>query len=131
MRHRVAIVGGGFGGLSTARRLRSAPVDTLLDRRNHHLFQPLLYQVATGMLSPANIAAPLRVLVKNQADTTILLSEVVDIDVDARELALEKGRLTYDTTGPPHDRSPDLADARLISRRSHIGNATANPGQDR
>jgi len=107
MRHRVAIVGGGFGGLSTARGLRSAPVDvTLLDRRNHHLFQPLLYQVATGMLSPANIAAPLRSLVKNQADTTVLLSEVVDIDVSARQLVLEKGHLAYDTlvlaTGASH-----------------------------
>ena len=62
-RPRIVIVGGGFGGLYTARRLRSLPVDvTLLDRRNFHLFQPLLYQVATGALSPANIAAPLRAI---------------------------------------------------------------------
>ena len=69
--HRVAIIGGGFGGLYAARCLRRAPVNvTLLDRRNYHLFQPLLYQVATGTLSPANIASPLRNLLKRQQNTT-------------------------------------------------------------
>lgn len=75
-RHRVVILGGGFGGLRAARSLRSAPVDvTLIDRRNFHLFQPLLYQVATGALSPANIASPLRGVFKNQKNTRVLLGE--------------------------------------------------------
>ena len=76
--HRVVIIGGGFGGLYTARRLRRAPVElTLVDRRNHHLFQPLLYQVATGTLSPANIAAPLRALLKRQRNTIDFGDQIV------------------------------------------------------
>jgi NADH dehydrogenase len=72
--HRVVIVGGGFGGLFAARALKRAPVKvTLIDRRNFHLFQPLLYQVATGGLSPANIAAPLRVLLKRQKNAEVRL----------------------------------------------------------
>src|SRR5690242_21925239 len=90
--HRVVIVGGGFGGLRCARRLRRAPVAvTLLDRRNYHLFQPLLYQVATGALSPANIAAPLRSLLKRQKNTRVLLAEVTGIDVAQRQLTLAGG----------------------------------------
>ena len=74
--HRVVIVGGGFGGLSAAKALRREPVRvTLVDRRNFHLFQPLLYQVATGGLSPANIAAPLRALLKRQSNAEVLLGE--------------------------------------------------------
>ena len=96
--HHVVIVGGGFGGLKAARRLLRAPLKvTLLDRRNFHLFQPLLYQVATGALSPANIAAPLRALFKRQANMEVLLDEVLDVDVSARELILREGRLKYDT----------------------------------
>ena len=84
-RHRVVIVGGGFGGLHTALQLRRAPVDvTLIDRRNFHLFQPLLYQVATGGLSPANIASPLRALLRRQKNTRVLLGEAVDVDVAGR-----------------------------------------------
>src|SRR5215472_1379662 len=80
--HRVVIVGGGFGGLYAAQALAKAPVQvTLLDRRNFHLFQPLLYQVATGSLSPANIASPLRAVLKRQKNTTVLLAEVTDIDL--------------------------------------------------
>ena len=95
---RVVIVGGGFGGLLAARGLGRAPVEvTLVDRRNHHLFQPLLYQVATGGLSPANIAAPLRALVKRQRNTRVLLDEVVGFDLEAREVGLHGGdRLVYD-----------------------------------
>jgi NADH dehydrogenase len=96
--HRVVIVGGGFGGLYAARALRRAAVDlVLVDRRNHHLFQPLLYQVATGSLSPANIAAPLRSLVRKQKNTRVLLAEVRQIDPDERLVELDDGRLAYDS----------------------------------
>ncbi len=101
--HRVVIVGGGFGGLYAARALsRTAASITLLDRRNFHLFQPLLYQVATGGLSPANIAAPLRTLLRRQERTEVLLAEAVDFDVERRRvmLAQENGGpadMSYDT----------------------------------
>ena len=73
-RHRVVIVGGGFGGLTAAQTLRGADVDVILiDRRNFHLFQPLLYQVATGALSPANIAAPLRSVLRKQRNCRVIL----------------------------------------------------------
>ncbi len=88
-KHRVVIVGGGFGGLYTAQALRKAPVEvTLIDRRNFHLFQPLLYQVATGALSPANIAAPLRGLLSRQRNARVLLGEVVGFDLDRRQVRL-------------------------------------------
>ena len=96
--HRVVIVGGGFGGLLAARALRRAAVRvTLIDRRNHHLFQPLLYQVATGGLSPANIATPLRSLLKRQPNTDVRLGEVVGFDLVARKVLLAAGELDYDT----------------------------------
>ena len=82
-RHRVVVVGGGFGGLFAARRLAHVDVDvTLVDRRNHHLFQPLLYQVATGMLSPGQIAMPLRHILRGAKNTTVLLAEVTGFDLD-------------------------------------------------
>lgn len=94
---RVVIVGGGFGGLRAARSLRKANVQvTLVDRRNHHLFQPLLYQVATGDLSPANIASPLRYLLRTQKNCATLLAEVVDFDVVNRRVILADGELPYD-----------------------------------
>ncbi|MFO0928627.1 MAG: NAD(P)/FAD-dependent oxidoreductase [Gemmataceae bacterium] len=97
-RHRVVIVGGGFGGLYAARALRKAPVDvTLIDRRNFHLFQPLLYQVATGGLSPANIAAPLRAVLRRQRNTSVLLGTVVDFDLARREVILTDGTVPYDS----------------------------------
>lgn len=97
--HRVVIVGGGFGGLFAARALKRAPVKvTLIDRRNFHLFQPLLYQVATGGLSPANIAAPLRVLLKRQKNAEVRLGDVVDIDVAKHQVMLaDGGQIGYDT----------------------------------
>src|ERR1700716_2494987 len=84
-RHRVVIIGGGFGGLFATRALRRAPVDvTVIDRTNHHLFQPLLYQVATGVLSEGDIAPPTRDILRNQNNTEVLLGEVVHIDLAAR-----------------------------------------------
>ncbi len=96
--HHVVIIGGGFGGLNAARSLRSAAVRvTLIDRRNYHLFQPLLYQVATGGLSPANISAPLRALLRRQANVQVLMEDVVDVDVSGRRVLLGDGDLAYDT----------------------------------
>ncbi len=106
-RHRVVILGGGFGGLSAAHTLKNAPVEvTLLDRCNYHLFQPLLYQVATGSLSPANIAAPLRQILRRQKNTKVLLAEAVDIEASNRRVILSDGEVPYDTlivaTGSTH-----------------------------
>ena len=93
----VVIIGGGFGGLETARNLRKANVQvTLVDRHNYHLFQPLLYQVATGGLSPANIATPLRSIFRRQANCEVLLAEVQDFDLDDKRLVLADGELKYD-----------------------------------
>lgn len=91
-RHRVVILGGGFGGLSAARRLKRAPVEvTLIDRRNFHLFQPLMYQVATGSLSPGEIAAPLRGVLSRQKNARVLLGEAASIDPDAKRVTLADG----------------------------------------
>src|SRR3954471_3992165 len=87
--HRVVVVGGGFGGLQAAQHLKDAPVEvTLVDRRNFHLFQPLLYQVATGSLSPGEIAAPLRSLLRGYPDTFVLLDEAMDLDAEHRRVIL-------------------------------------------
>lgn len=97
-RPRIVIIGCGFGGLEAAKALRKADVDvTLIDRTNHHLFQPLLYQVATAGLSAPSIAAPARFLFRKQRNVMTLLGEVVDIDVAARAVSLENGeRVPYD-----------------------------------
>jgi len=107
-RPRVVIVGGGFGGLYATRALADAEVDvTLIDRRNFHLFQPLLYQVGTGSLSPANIAAPLRSILRSQKNLSVLLGEVTDFDLATHEVVLEDGeRVSFDylvvATGSTH-----------------------------
>jgi NADH dehydrogenase len=91
-RHRVVILGGGFGGLYAAQALKHAPVDvTLIDKRNFHLFQPLLYQVATGSLSPGEIAAPLRSVLSKQRNTTVWLGDAVDLDPVAKRVILRDG----------------------------------------
>ncbi|MBK8901192.1 MAG: NAD(P)/FAD-dependent oxidoreductase [Anaerolineaceae bacterium] len=94
----IVIVGGGFGGVNAAQALKNAPVQvTLIDRRNHHLFQPLLYQVATGHLSPADIASPLRRLFKRQQNVRVLLGEVTGFDVAKQKVLLQDGAVPYDT----------------------------------
>src|SRR5438128_6885146 len=97
-RHRVLIVGGGFGGLYAARELgKDERVEvTLVDRRNHHLFSPLLYQVATAALSPGDIAYPIRAILRGQANTRVLLGDAVAIDPVRRELVLSDERIPYD-----------------------------------
>lgn len=90
--HRVLILGGGFGGLVAAQTLKHADAQiTLIDRRNFHLFQPLLYQVATGSLSPGEIAAPLRSVLRRQKNVEVLLGEGADIDPVAKEVTLSDG----------------------------------------
>jgi len=97
-RPRVVIIGGGFGGLYAARALRHAAVDvTVIDRTNHHLFQPLLYQVATATLAPTDITAPIRWLLRNQSNTRVLMVEVTGIDVATRTITCaDTGPLSYD-----------------------------------
>ncbi|MEL7059889.1 MAG: NAD(P)/FAD-dependent oxidoreductase [Acidobacteriota bacterium] len=130
----VVAIGGGFGGLALARALGGGPLRvTVVDRRNHHLFQPLLYQVATGALSPANIASPLRALFKRHQNVTSLLGEVTDVDLDARRVTVDGEDIAYDAlvvaSGSTQsyfgndawaDRAPGLKtidDATMIRRR--------------
>jgi NADH dehydrogenase len=106
-RPHVVIIGGGFGGLTCARALARAAVRvTVVDRSNHHLFQPLLYQVATAGLSSVDIASPIRKILRHQRNASVLLGEVVGIDADARELRLADGKLGFDhlvvATGAGH-----------------------------
>src|SRR5262245_33418883 len=119
----VVIIGGGFGGLWAARALAGAPVRvTLLDRHNYHLFQPLLYQVATAALSPGDVASPIRWILRRQANVEVLLAQAHSIDVSARTIALDHGdAISFDylilATGSAHayfghsewaDRAPGL-----------------------
>jgi NADH dehydrogenase len=93
----VFIIGGGFAGLAAAKALANAPVDvTVLDRRNHHVFQPLLYQVATASLSPGDISAPIRAILRGQTNCQVGMAEVTGIDISNRRLSVEQGYLAYD-----------------------------------
>jgi NADH:ubiquinone reductase (H+-translocating) len=98
-RRRVVIVGGGFGGFAAAHGLRKADVDvTVVDRFNHHLFQPLIYQVAAGALSPGDVAAPVRWMLRRQPNASVLMATATDVDVDRRQVTLDRGeRLDYDS----------------------------------
>ena len=105
--HQVVVIGGGFGGLCAVQSMRRLAVEvTLVDRRNFHLFQPLLYQVATGWLSPANIASTLRAVLRHQKNAKVLLTEVTDINPERRKVVFAGGTLDYDTlivgTGSSH-----------------------------
>ncbi len=97
-KHRVVIIGGGFGGLHAAQSLKNAPVEiTLLDRRNYHLFQPLLYQVSTGGLSPGEIAQPLRSIFRKQKNVRVLMSEVEGFDTKSKTVQTANGPIPYDS----------------------------------
>lgn len=145
--HRVVIIGGGFGGLYAARAFKNAPVQvTLLDRHNYHLFQPLLYQVATGFLSPADVASPLRSELKSRHNTRVILAEVIDIDVGGHKVATQDGEIAYDSlilaAGASHsyfghpeweDFAPGLKsvdDALEVCRRIFLAFETAENLQD-
>ena len=98
MNPKVVIIGGGFGGLSAAKALNQAPLEiTLIDKSNHHLFQPLLYQVATAGLSPANIAAPIRSELRHQKNVEVIMAEVTGIDQENRFVLLAESKIPYDT----------------------------------
>ena len=103
----VVIIGGGFGGIAAARALRREPVRlTVIDRRNHHLFQPLLYQVATAALNPADIASPIRRILRRQRNASVILGEAASIDTRLKIVQLLDGEVAYDylivATGATH-----------------------------
>src|SRR5439155_1216308 len=103
----VVIIGGGFGGLYTARSLKDVAVRvTIVDRHNYHLFQPLLYQVATAALNPADIAMPVRSIVRRQANVNVILADVTAVDAARKVLATSMGEIAYDylvvATGATH-----------------------------
>ena len=134
--HHVVTVGGGFAGLNAAKALKRAPVRvTLIDRRNHHLFRPLLYQVATGGLSPADIATPIRALLSKQKNVQVILGEVDRSDVDARQVCLADGaRRDYDTlivatgAGPRRPGNLELGDAAQVVDAWQVLRGEVNPG---
>jgi len=114
-RHHVVIVGGGFGGLFAAQALRRVDVDvTLVDRTNHHLFQPLLYQLATGILSEGDIAPPIRDILRHQRNARVLLGDVIAVDVDAR-------RVTVDAVGERSEIEYDSLIVAAGARQSYFG----------
>lgn len=145
-RPKIVIIGGGFGGLKAAKQLDKVDADVyLIDRTNHHLFQPLLYQVATAGLSPSDIAAPIRAIVGRQKNTTVLLADVMSIDLNNRKVTYDSGDVAFDylilATGATHSyfgkdewerNSPglkSLADATSIRARVLTAFETAELGE--
>ena len=121
-RKKVVIAGGGFGGLSVARALKGLPIDiTLVDRQNHHCFQPLLYQVATAVVSPADIAWPIRHILRNQANIRVVMADVLGVDVDAKLVKTDSITLPYDylvlATGATNGPNMRRASRRFPMRR--------------
>jgi len=97
MKKKIIIIGGGFGGLNAAKELKNADADILLiDKANHHLFQPLLYQVATAALSPADIASPIRAILNKQKNITVLMGEVISVDTNSKKILTEDSEYKYD-----------------------------------
>ena len=125
-RPRVFIVGGGFAGLAAAKALAGAPVEvTLIDRRNHHVFQPLLYQVATASLSPADISAPIRAVLRGQTNCQVVLAEITGVDLAQRRLLHRRRPRRVRLPGPRRRR-----DARLLRPR-RLGPDRAGPQEPR
>ena len=125
---RVVIVGGGFGGLNAARELARAPVQvTLIDRRNHHVFQPLLYQVATAALNPSDIAMPIRRILRQQRNVEVLFAEARGVDLAAKVVVLDEGTVPYDhlivATGARHSYFGNEAWAPFAPGLKSIGDA--------
>lgn len=132
--HRIVIVGGGFAGLYAAKALRKADADvTLIDRRNFHVFQPLLYQVATAGLSPGDIAYPLRLVLRNQPNTRVLVGEMRGLDTEQRKVLLQDGEIGYDTlicaTGATHSYFGNDAWERFAPGLKTIEDATEIRGR--
>ena len=139
-RPRVVIIGAGFGGLSAAKELAGSPFGvTIVDQHNYHLFQPLLYQVATAALSPADIASPIRGILRRQDNVNIILAEVSGIDPACREVVADGRRIPFDdlivATGAQHayfgndwaSCAPGYPASGSCSRRA----ATSSPGWQR
>src|SRR6266498_319884 len=123
-RHRVVVVGGGFGGLQAVRKLRRGPVDiTLIDRRNFHLFQPLVYQVATGALSPGEISSPLRSVFKRDRNVRVLLGEVTGLDLQTRLVHVDR----LPNGGGPHAIPYDSLIVAAGSAYSYFGHDEWRP----
>ena len=121
-RPHVVIIGGGFGGLTAAREFKHVPVDvTLIDRNNHHTFQPLLYQVATATLNPSDITAPIRHILRNQRNTTVLLAEVTGIQPDERLITIDEGE------GRPREIEYDYLIVASGARHSYFGHDNWEP----
>src|SRR5271155_5279557 len=126
----IVILGGGFGGLNAARALGHAPVRiTLIDRRNHHLFQPLLYQVATAALNPSDIAVPIRRILRNQKNVEVLLAEARSVDLNAKLVELDEDMVSYDylvvATGARHSYFGHDEWAPFAPGLKSIGDATS------